>query len=88
MSDFPMTPVESSQIAAIGFADGKLRVQFKDRTKKDGTVVPGGVYEYDAPADAHETLMAAALNPNQSTGGHFHQHIRNGGYTVRRVQGG
>lgn len=85
MSDFPMTPVDSSQIAAIGFADGKLRIQFKHRTKKDGTPVPGGTYEYDAPGDVHEALMAVALDPDQSTGSHFHKFIRNGGYTVRRV---
>lgn len=85
MPDFPMTPVESSQIAAIGYADGCLRIQFKDRTKKDGRSVPGGTYEYDAPAEAHEALMAAANDPEQSTGGHFHRFIRNGGYTARRI---
>lgn len=85
MSDFPMTPVESSQIAAIGYAEGVLRIQFKDRTKKDGTLVPGGIYEYDAPADAHEALLAAANDPDRSTGAHFHQNIRNGGYTARKI---
>lgn len=85
MADFPMTPVESSQIAAIGYADGVLRIRFRDRTKKDGTPVPGGTYEYDTPAEAHEALMTAAKDPEQSTGGHFHQHIRNGGYTARRI---
>lgn len=85
MSDFPMTPVESSQIAAIGHDGTCLRIQFKDRTKKDGTVVPGGTYEYDAPSEAHTALMAAANDPDTSTGGHFHRHIRNGGYTARRV---
>ena len=85
MSDFPMTQVESSQIAAIGYADGKLRIRFKDRTKKDGTVVSGGTYEYDTPAEAHEALMAAANDAGRSLGSHFHQHIRNGGYVGRRL---
>lgn len=85
MAEFTMTPINSSQIAAIGYADGCLRVQFKDRTKKDGTPVPGGTYEYEAPAEVHDALLAAATDPDQSTGGHFHKFIRNGGYTVRRV---
>lgn len=83
--EFPMTPVESSQISAIGYAGGKLRVRFKDRTKKDGTPALGGTYEYDAPAEAHAALMAAANDPDTSTGGHFHRHIRNGGYSGRKI---
>lgn len=44
-----MVPVESSNVAAIGFSDGTLRVQFLD----------GAAYEYPATEQEHADLMAA-----------------------------
>lgn len=76
MDEFPMTPVTSSNIAAIGFAEGRLRIRFKN----------GTTYEYDAvPAEAHAALMAADADPERSLGGQFHKVIRNGGYSARRL---
>jgi len=44
-----MVPVQSSNVAAIGFEAGLMRVQFLD----------GAVYEYQATEQEHADLMAA-----------------------------
>ena len=67
-----MKPVESSNIAEIGYdsAAKALRIKFKN----------GGTHEYaDVPADAHKALMDA-----ESVGSHFHRNIR-GAYLSHKV---
>lgn len=57
-----MKQVKSSNIHAIGWADGKLTVQFKNGTS----------YSYSGvPADTHKKLMDA-----ESVGKHFNEHIK------------
>lgn len=57
-----MKKVESSNIEAIGWADGTLTVHFKN----------GTAYSYaGVPADTHQKLMAA-----NSVGRHFSEHIK------------
>ena len=62
-----MQPVESSNLAAVGYAPGDdgagtLYVKFKN----------GGLYAYaGVPASVHEALMGAA-----SKGAHFIKHVR------------
>lgn len=71
------TPVESSNIASIGYdpASRVLEVQFKSGGK------PGSIYRYaDVPADEHAALMAA-----ESPGSHFSSNIR-GAYKSTRVE--
>lgn len=54
--DIELTPVESSQIHAIGYdeAQRKLAVQFKGKTG------PGSLYHYDnVPPELHQEFMAA-----------------------------
>lgn len=65
-----MTPVTSSNIAAIGYdpATKALTVQFKS----------GAQHRYaDVSPDAHAALMAA-----ESKGKHFHAHIRSAHQSV------
>lgn len=67
--NIPITPVESSQIHAMGYdaETQTLAVQFK---KKDGS--PGGVYHYaDVPDDAWQELRDAP-----SIGSHFYKNIK------------
>ena len=55
-------PVESSNLATVGFSDGVLEIEFRH----------GGVYQYfNVPASVYEALMSA-----ESKGKYFHQFIR------------
>lgn len=55
-------PVESSNLATVGFANGVLEIEFKH----------GGVYQYfNVPTSVYEDLMTA-----ESKGKYFHQFIR------------
>ena len=57
-----MTPLVSSNIAAVGHDGDALWVQFKG----------GGLYRYpDASADHHKAMVAA-----QSPGSYFHQRVK------------
>lgn len=57
-----MTPVESSNLAAVGFESGTLRVEFKN----------GGVYEYPNTPELHFQGLITA----ESAGKYFAQHLR------------
>lgn len=75
----PMTRVESSQIAAIGYApeSSELSVLFKG---KGGA--PDALYVYDSvPADTYAALASA-----ESVGSHFAQHIKRAGFEFRKVE--
>lgn len=64
-----LTPVESSQIAAIGYdpASETLAIQFKGKGD-----APGSVYHY-----AYFTAEDwAALHAAESVGSHFYRHIK------------
>lgn len=67
-----MHPIEgSTNVAELGHdPDNRmLRVRFHDRVKKDGTVVPGGLYEVpEMGAADYESLRAAAADPDRSLG--------------------
>lgn len=79
-----MKPVQSSQIAEVGYdpASGTLRVRFRDRAGKGGDVIPGALYEYDGITPEHHAAMLGA----DSIGSHFHRHIRgNRDLAYRRV---
>ena len=55
-------PVESSNLATVGFSDGVLEIEFRH----------GGVYQYfNVPVSVYEGLIAA-----ESKGKYFHQFIR------------
>ena len=56
-------PVQSSLIKSIGYAEGKMHVEFSN----------GKVYEYTGPKvqDHYQALMAA-----ESIGKHFGAHVR------------
>ena len=55
-------PVESSNLATVGFSDGVLEIEFRH----------GGVYQYfNVSASVYEALMSA-----ESKGKYFHQFIR------------
>jgi hypothetical protein len=55
-------PVESSNLATVGFSDGVLEIEFRH----------GGVYQYfNVPASVYEALMAA-----ESKGKYFIQFIK------------
>jgi hypothetical protein len=67
------TPVESSNIAAVGYVPERrvLQIEF----------IGGRVYEYAAvPHTVHEELMRAP-----SKGTFFAEHIRPAGFTYRRI---
>ena len=75
--------VESSMIAEIGWASGTLEVLFCDRTKKDGTVVPGACWRYEAvPEKVYQEFLRA-----ESIGQHFLIHIRSN-YEGKKVEDG
>lgn len=64
-----LTPVESSQIAAIGHnpATNTLAIQFKGKGDK-----PGSIYHYDGvTAEQFEEFRGA-----ESIGSHFYKHIK------------
>lgn len=66
IKDIALTPVESSQIAAIGFADGTLAVQFRS---KGGL---GATYHYpNVSAETHQKFIEA-----ESKGGFFGSNIK------------
>lgn len=57
-----MTPVKSSNIAAVGYKDGKMQIQFKG----------GGLYSYNnVPVDVFERLKKAP-----SVGKFFHRNVK------------
>lgn len=67
-----MTPVKSSNVAAVGYDQSTLTltVQFKD----------GATYSYhDFPPEAHSALMAA-----ESVGKHLAKHVK-GKYLHKKV---
>jgi hypothetical protein len=66
-----MVPVQSSNVAAIGFEAGLMRVQFLD----------SATYEYLATAEEHGALMLAP-----SKGAHIAQHFRKRGTRVDAPQ--
>lgn len=56
-----LTPVESSNIAAVGHTDGTLTVQFKS----------GAIYDYaDVPSEVFEEFVSA-----DSVGRYFNQNL-------------
>lgn len=64
-----MVPVQSKQIAAIGYQNGVLAIEFTPRAGE----VSGSVYEYQGVTPAmHAEFMAA-----QSKGNYFYNHIKN-----------
>lgn len=81
-----MQPIESSNIHSAGYDPEArvMRVRFRDRTDKHGTVKPGSIYEHlDVPQEAYDAFMAA-----ESKGSHYATHIRRhqrGGFEHRRV---
>jgi hypothetical protein len=77
-----MTPVESSNVAAVGHDGHALWVRFKDRTTKKGEVRPGGVYRYPTAGPEHHTGMLAA----ESVGEYLHRHIK-GAHEGEKVRG-
>ncbi len=65
-----MIPVNSSNLASVGYFSSTLRIQFHN----------GGMYEYDnVPYQVYVELMNAA-----SKGHYFHTHIK-GFYPYRRI---
>ncbi len=85
MSEIQMTPVTSSQVHSIGYDPETLtlHVRFHDRTnKKTDAVIRGATYAYAAiEPELHEALINA-----ESIGGHFHTHVRNGGYDYKQIK--
>ena len=77
-----MKEYQSSQIHSIGFDEdaGEVHIRFRDRTRKDGTVVPGATYAYpDCSVEDHAHLCGA-----ESIGSWFHKYFR--GRECRRVE--
>lgn len=65
-----MIPVDSSNIASVGYENGTLYIRFHS----------GGLYSYsDVPASVYQGLMSAP-----SKGRYFHAHIR-GQYNYRHI---
>lgn len=74
--NIPRTTVTSSNLKSIGYDPGRmlLHVEFAS----------GAVHEYaNVPMQTHAALMASG--EGGSIGRHFHEHIRNGGFTQRRL---
>lgn len=62
-----MRPVKSSNIKAIGYDDGTLRVEFKN----------GGRYDYDGvKPEEYDALVDADADKDGSVGRTFHGTIR------------
>ncbi len=75
-SNFEMHPVESNNIAEIGYdaAKREMRVWFKPR---------GALYAYhDVEPSIHAGFIAA-----ESKGRHFKDHIRNAGHKYTKLEG-
>ncbi len=67
-------PVESSMIQSVGYDPGTevLEIQFQSRTKKDDSVVPGAVWQYEGvPQEVFDRFMRA-----ESMGRFFKTFIR------------
>jgi hypothetical protein len=84
------TPVESSQIASIGYDPGlrKLEIEFPPRSGYPG---PGAVYEYEnVPQDVYDGFFAVDPETKQprSIGRYFGQTIKSNPqkYPYRKVQ--
>jgi len=68
----PRVEVGSSNIASVGYHDGKLFVEFKRS---------GAVYEYrGVPEDVYQALINA-----ESVGKFFHRNVKSVYQTIRRV---
>jgi len=66
-----MTPVKSSNIAAVGYKDGKMQVQFHG----------GGLYSYNnVPVEVFEGMKNA-----ESVGGYFHRKVK-GVYPFTKIK--
>jgi hypothetical protein len=67
--NIPLTPVESSQIAGIGYAAESRTLAIRFKGKGDS---PGSLYHYDdvSPEDW------AAFRDAESIGSHFYRHIK------------
>ena len=81
VSAVELIPVNSSQIAAVGYDPiaRRLVVRFRGYGRR-----PGAVYSYSGvPAEVAAGLVGAA-----SPGSYFHQHIRQGPYPYRRYEAG
>ena len=68
------TPVESSMIQSVAYDPGTqvFEVQFVTRTKKDKTVVPGAIWQYESvPQEVFNRFMGA-----ESKGAFFKSFIR------------
>ena len=48
-SQMDMQPVASSAVSEIGYADGKMRIRYKN----------GGTYEYDVDEATYQRLLAS-----------------------------
>lgn len=67
--DIPLTPVESSQIAAIGYDQASQTMAIRFKGKGDA---PGSLYHY---ADVSPEDWAA-FRDAESIGSHFYRHIK------------
>jgi hypothetical protein len=68
------TPIQSKMIASIGYnkTTQTLEIEFTPKTKKDGTVIPGSIWQY-APVPAE---VVKALGNAKSRGRYFGMNIR------------
>lgn len=64
-NDIVMTPVESSNIKAVGVDGDKLRVEFNN----------GALWEYDNAAQHHDEIINAK-SKGKSPGSYFHHNVR------------
>jgi KTSC domain len=61
------TPVTSSNLKSVGWANNTLEVEFQD----------GSIYHYaNVPASKHAALMAEDTRQGGSVGKHFYSQIR------------
>lgn len=78
-----MTPVESSQISAIGHDPAKnvMAIQFHGR--KGGQLTPGSVYHYqNVTPEQHQAFIGA-----DSLGVHFGQHFKsNDNHPFKKIE--
>jgi len=50
-------PVESSDLASVGWEAGTLEIEFRAKEKKDGTIKPAEIYHYfDVPEQVFREL--------------------------------
>jgi hypothetical protein len=70
------TPVQSSNIASVGFDDGVMEVEFTN----------GRVYRYvGVPSDIYQRVMFG-LDDDASVGKRFNKLIRQGGFLYEEVE--